>query len=54
MSSYVVYAGGSGDVKHVLCGGGWLVKDRVFAPRAEKEIRAGSSAQRAWLLAARA
>ena len=54
MSSYVVYAGSSGDVRHVLCGGGWLVKDRAFAPRAEKEIRAGSSAQRAWLLAARA
>lgn len=53
MSSYVVFAGTSADVRHVMCGGDWIVKDAAFAPRSIEEIMAESRTQRARLLSAR-
>ena len=53
MSSCVVFAGSSADVRHVLCGGDWIVRDRTFVQRDEKQIMEDSRAQRARLLAAR-
>ena len=53
MSSCVVFAGSSADVRHVLCGGDWIVRDRTFVQRDVKQIMEYSRAQRARLLAAR-
>ena len=53
MSSYVVFAGTSADVRHVMCGGDWIVKDAAFVPRSIEEIMAESRTQRARLLSAR-
>ena len=53
MSSCVVFAGSSADVRHVLCGGDWIVRDRTFVQRDVKQIMEDSRAQRARLLAAR-
>lgn len=51
VAGYLVYAGSSADVRHVMCGGVWLMKDRVFLPRPEKDIREASSAMRGKLIA---
>ena len=53
MSSCVVFAGSSADVRHVLCGGDWIVRDRTFVQRDVKQIMEDSRVQRARLLAAR-
>jgi len=50
MSSYVVYAGSSADVRHVMCGGDWLVRDRKFVPRPIDQVMANSRRQRNRLL----
>ena len=53
MSSYVVYAGSSADVLHVMCGGDWIVRNASFVPRPMDQIIADSRTQRARLLSAR-
>ena len=53
MSSYVVFAGSSADVTHVMCGGDWLVRSSRFVPQSEAQILENSRVQRARLLSAR-
>ncbi len=53
MCGYVVNAGSSADVLHVMCGGDWIVRDRVFAPRDVRSVMRESRKQRARLLSAR-
>lgn len=50
MSSYIVYAGSSADVKCSMCAGTWLVKDGKFAYCSSSEIIENSSKMRARLL----
>ena len=53
MPSYVVFAGSSADVRHVMCGGDWIVKNAAFVPVPVEQVMENSRTQRARLLSAR-
>ncbi len=53
LCGYIVNAGSSADVRHVMCGGDWIVRDRVFTRRDVRSVMEDSRKQRARLLSAR-